>query len=281
MKISGFTFCRNAVKYDYPIVESIKSILPIVDEYVVNVGKSEDNTLKLIESIGDPRIRVVESVWDESIRKGGLIFSQQTNIALQHCVGDWAIYLQADEVIHENDLPGLIRKMKEALPASNILGLSFRYLHFYGDYYTINPWFYRRAVRIIRNNGDIESFGDAVGFCNKKTNEFIRPKDSHRCVSSGARIFHYGYVKDSKVLIEKVRYQASRHHGDTIPEDRARKLEKERYEFDEYDILKNFRGAHPRVMDQRVRDARPLKPGRNRWLNPAFYKYVLQHGFKG
>jgi glycosyltransferase involved in cell wall biosynthesis len=281
MKISGFTFCKNAIKYDYPIVESIKSILPIVDEYVVNVGKSEDDTLELIQSIGDPKIRIVESVWDESMRKDGLIFSQQTNVALRRCTGDWAFYLQADEVIHENDLPGLIRKMKETLPKPNILGLSFRYLHFYGDYYSINPWFYRRAVRIIRNNGEVESFGDAVGFCNKKTKGFIYPKDNRQCLPSGARIFHYGYVKDSRVLIEKVRYQASRHHGDVIPDDQARKLEKERYEFDQYDILKEFRDRHPEVMSARLLHAGRLQPRKNRWLNPAFYKYIFQHGFKG
>jgi len=281
MKISGFTFCRNAIKYDYPVVESIQSILPIVDEFIVNIGNSEDETLKLIQSIGDPKIRIIESVWDESLKKAGLILSQQTNIALRQCTGDWAFYLQADEVVHENDLQGLVLKMKEALAKPDILGLSFRYLHFYGDYYSVHPWFYRRAVRIIRNNGEIESCGDAVGFCNKKTNEFLHPKDKQRCLSSGARIFHYGYVKDPRVMVEKIRYQASRYHGDEIPGDQARKLVKERYEFDQYDILKEFKGSHPRVMKARVDGSQRLRPRRNRWLNQAFYRYVLQHGFKG
>ena len=48
MKVCGFSFIRNAVKYDYPIVESIRSILPICDKFVVAVGNSEDNTLQLI-----------------------------------------------------------------------------------------------------------------------------------------------------------------------------------------------------------------------------------------
>ena len=101
MKVSGFSFCRNAVLYDYPVVESIRSILPIVDEFVVNVGRCDDGTLDLIRSIGDPKIRIVESVWDETLRKNGLVYSQQTNLALSHCTGDWAFYIQADEVIHE------------------------------------------------------------------------------------------------------------------------------------------------------------------------------------
>jgi len=108
MKISGFTFCRNMVRYDYPIIESIRSILPIVDEFIVNVGRCDDGTLELVRSIGDPKIRIIQSVWDETLRTGGLIYSQQTNIALAACTGDWAFYLQADEVVHEDDLPNIL-----------------------------------------------------------------------------------------------------------------------------------------------------------------------------
>src|SRR5438093_12659958 len=163
MKVSGFTFCGNAVRYDYPVVESIRSILPIVDEFIVNVGRCEDGTLGLIRSVGDPKIRIVESVWDESLRKDGLIYSQQTNIALSHCVSDWAFYLQADEVIHEDDLSAIVRAMEVNLNKLEVKGLLFRYLHFVGDYWSTNPWFYHKAVRIIRNNGEVESCGDAVG----------------------------------------------------------------------------------------------------------------------
>ena len=64
MKVSGFTFIRNAIKYDYPIAEAIKSILPICDEVVVAVGKSDDETLSLVKGI-DPKVRVIDTVWDE------------------------------------------------------------------------------------------------------------------------------------------------------------------------------------------------------------------------
>lgn len=113
MIVSGFTFCRNVSKLDYPFLESIRSILPIVDEMVINVGDSEDNTLEQIRSIEDPKIKVVESVWDQAMRKDGLIYAQQTNIALEHCRkdADWAFYLQADEVLHEKDYEGLLRSM--------------------------------------------------------------------------------------------------------------------------------------------------------------------------
>lgn len=57
MRVSGFTFCRNTVKYDYSLEEAIRSILPRVDEFVVNVGNCDDGTLELVERIGDPKIR--------------------------------------------------------------------------------------------------------------------------------------------------------------------------------------------------------------------------------
>jgi len=59
MKVSGCTFVRNVVKYDYPVVESVCSFLPVVDEFFVNVGRCDDGPLGLIRSIGDPRIEIV------------------------------------------------------------------------------------------------------------------------------------------------------------------------------------------------------------------------------
>src|SRR5207245_10734555 len=122
MKVSGFTFVRNVVKYDYPVVESIRSILPVVDEFIVNVGRCDDGTLELIRSIGDPKIRIVESVWDETLRKDGLIYSQQTNIALSLCTGDWAFYLQADEVLHEDDRPRIVEAIRHSHRAPAVKG---------------------------------------------------------------------------------------------------------------------------------------------------------------
>ncbi|MFN3665039.1 MAG: glycosyltransferase family 2 protein, partial [Sediminibacterium sp.] len=73
MKISGFTIIRNAVINDYPIVEAIKSILPVVDEMIILVGNSDDDTLGLMQSIGDPKIKIHHSVWDPNLRSGGSV----------------------------------------------------------------------------------------------------------------------------------------------------------------------------------------------------------------
>ena len=281
MRLSGFTFCRNAVRYDYPAVESIRSILPIVDEFVVNVGRCDDGTLELIRSIGDPKIRIVESVWDETLRKDGLIYSQQTNIALAHCTGDWAFYLQADEVIHENDLSNIVAAMQRYHRVPEVKGLLFRYLHFVGDYWSTNPWFYHKAVRIIRNNGEVESCGDAVGFHFKASGQYLQSGPREWLVPSVAQVFHYGWVKDPKTMLVKKQEQTKVYHGDAPPPSEAILYELATFGFADYPILKEFRGSHPAVMRARVAATQRLRPRRNRWLNWRFYREVMRRGFRG
>lgn len=281
MKVSGFTFCRNAVKYDYPVTESIRSILPIVDEFIVNVGRCDDGTLQLIQSIGDPKIKIVESVWDETMRKDGLIYSQQTNIALAHCTGDWAFYIQADEVVHEDDLPVLQQSMRRHLGNPAVKGLLFRYLHFVADYWSTNPWFYHKAVRILRNNGEVESCGDAVGFQLKATQQYLQSGPKDWLPYSGARIFHYGWVKDPKTMLDKKREQVSVYHGGHIPAAEAKQLAHDTFQFEDYALLKEFSGRHPSVMQVRVGSARRWGARRNRWLNWLFYREIARRGFRG
>ena len=281
MKVSGFSICRNAVKFDYPIVEAIRSALPLVDEFIVNVGQSDDGTLDLIQSVGSGKVRVVESFWDDSMTKDGLLFSQQTNVALSHCTGDWALYLQADEVLHQREYAAIHQALRDSIGNPHVLGLTFRYLHFYGDYWSVNPWAYHRAVRIIRNNGSVVSCGDAVGFCLKQDGEYLQSTHRDRVWPCKATIYHYGWVKPGKVLLDKFRYQFARHHGDALPRDAANLVSQDNFNFPDYGIMKNFRGTHPSVMKQRVDGTSRLQPRWNRWLNARFYRAVLQRGFRG
>jgi len=281
MKVSGFTFCRNAVKYDYPIFESIRSVLPLCDEFIVNVGRCDDGTLEVIRSIRDPRIKIVESVWDESLRKDGLIYSQQTNIALAQCKGDWAFYIQADEVVHEDDLTVIRQSMQHHLGNPVVKGLLFRYLHFVADYWSTNPWFYHKAVRIIRNNDEVESCGDAVGFHLRATQQYLQSGPKEWLPYSGGRIFHYGWVKDPKTMLEKKREQAAVYHGVNIPPSAAKELAGDTFRFDDYAILKEFGNSHPVLMKARLSAARRWGARRTRWLNWRFYREIARRGFRG
>ncbi len=279
MKVSGFTFIRNAVQYDFPIVEAITSVLPIVDEFVVNVGRSEDDTLGLIQSIGSEKIRIVESVWDDSLRKDGRIFGIQQDVALSHCTGDWALLVQGDEVLHEEDYPAIQEALRAHHENPEVLGLVFRMVHFKGDYWTVDPWMYRKATRIVRNHCGIHSTTDCCDFLAPGKTRMLKGEKASRLIK--ARMFHYGWVKDSTVLREKLRFQYSRHDGERLSDEEMDVMAAIRAEFPNYDVLKDYRGTHPGVMQARVQSGMRLRHRKNRWLNPQFYREVFKHGFRG
>lgn len=279
MKVSGFTFIRNAQKFDFPVVEAIQSALPIVDEFVVNVGQSEDNTLALIRSISSPKIKIIESIWDESLRKDGKILGLQQDVALSHCTGDWALLLQGDEVLHEEDFVIIQNAMQRYLDQKEVLGLIFWMRHFKGDYWSLDPWMYRKATRIVRNTGTISSATDGCDFMAEGMEGMIKSGPAGRLID--ARMFHYGWVKDPKVLEQKLRFQINLYEGEDVS---GKQMDLEAYirsQFPNYDILKEYKETHPKVMEERIGRARRLQPRRSRWLNWKFYREVLLHGFKG
>ena len=239
MKISGFTVIRNAELMGYPIRESIRSALPLVDEFVVGVGQSDDQTKAMLEGLGSPKVRLFDSHWDTSKTKGGLILSEKTNEALAQCQYDWCLYLQADEVLHEQDLDPIRRACEKYDSNPHIQGLLFDYFHFYGAYDTIatsRRW-YRREVRMVRRSCGIQSVGDAQSF---------RVQGDKPVVArSGARIFHYGWVKPPQAMGQKSKLLNRWWHGN------RRDREFDRFEFDQKQYgLRPYHGPHPQVMDE-------------------------------
>ncbi len=246
MKIAGFTFIRNAVKNDYAIVEAITSILPICDEFVVAVGASEDETLALIQSIPSDKIKIVETVWDDSKREGGATFALETDKALQAISKDvdWAFYIQGDECVHEADLPVVKAAMEANLNDSNVEGLLFHYRHFYGSYghVAVSRRWYRREIRVVKMHPGVHSYKDAQGF--RKDGKKLKVK------LIPAHINHYGWVKPPEGLNNKVRNFTQFYHDDAwlaenVPAD---------YQFDygNAERLFRFEGTHPAVMADRV-----------------------------
>ncbi len=262
MKISGFTIARNAVTFDYPILESIKSILPICDEFVVNVGDSDDNTLALIESLNNPKIRIIQTRWDMSMGKE--ILSYQTNCALKECRGDWAFYLQSDEVIHEDDLSKLYRLMKHHCHDTTIDALRFSWLHFYGSFfrYRVDHGWYQKQDRIVRNNGTIESFGDAWAF-KRKDNAPLRRKNT------GCLLYHYGWVHSPTVMQQRRLNAEKIGFVQLKPEERDKN-----YSYGDLNRFAVYFGTHPTVMKERVEahalSQEDLKSIRKRfWWHPG------------
>ncbi len=246
MKVSGFTFIRNAIKYDYPVVESIRSVLPLCDEFIVAVGRSDDGTRDLVRGIGSDIIRIIDTEWDESLREGGKVLAVETNKAFDAVSPEstWAVYIQADEVIHENYLDRLMTEMKRYKDEPQIEGLLLNYLHFYGSYdFTgdSRDW-YRREVRIIRNDKKIRSYKDAQGFRKENRPLHVKPVD--------AWVYHYGWVKPPDYQQAKQQYFHSLWHD----EDWIRKnvAGTDQFDYSKIDSLSLFEGTHPSVMKERI-----------------------------
>jgi len=246
MKVAGFTFIRNAIQNDYPIVEAITSILPICDEFVVAVGACEDGTLDLIKNINSEKIRIVETVWDDNIREGGRVFAEETNKAFKAVSADvdWCFYIQGDECVHEKYLESIKKEMELTLNNLNIEGLLFNYKHFYGsyDYFAHSRRWYRHEIRIVRNLPNISSYRDAQGF--RIAGKKLKVK------AIDAEIYHYGWVKPPKELTKKMQ------NFDTFYNIHAERLEENRvYEAFDYgnaDELIKFQTSHPSVMKSRI-----------------------------
>lgn len=245
--ICGFTIVRNAIKYDYPIVESIKSILPIVDEYVVAVGNSDDATLDLIRNIGSPKIRIIETVWDDSLRKGGVVLAVETNKAFDAISekADWCFYLQGDEVVHEKYHKNILDACSAYLGDKRVEGLLFGYTHFYGSYEYVGDsrtW-YRKEIRIVRNDKSIRSYRDAQGFRKLDRKLNVKPID--------AQIYHYGWVKDPRFQQAKQESFQKLWHDDAWVKEHV--AEADDYDYSIIDSLDRFTGSHPSVMSERLK----------------------------
>ena len=247
MKVCGFTFVRNGVKFDYPFEEAIRSILPICDEIIVAVGNSEDDTLERVKAI-DPKVRVIETIWDETLREGGKVLASETDKAFQAITSeyDWAFYIQGDEVVHEKYLPAIEKGMRDFLNNTKVDGLLFNYTHFFGSYQYVGlkySW-YRREIRIIRNNKNVFSYKDAQGF-RKKPNEKLQVK------LIDAQIFHYGWAREPEALQGKEKSKARFYHGDNWISRNFSHSNK--YEYDSMlEPIRKFTETHPQVMKERI-----------------------------
>jgi len=246
MKVTGFSFVRNAVKFDYPIVEAITSILPLCDEFIVAVGNSEDNTLELIKHINSPKIKIIKTIWDDSLREGGRLLAVETDKAFAAISPDtdWCFYIQGDEVVHEKYHPAIFDAMKKWKDDERVDGLLFKYLHFYGsyDYVGDSRKWYRREIRILKYDSGISSFRDAQGF--RKNNRLLRVK------AVDAYIYHYGWVKPPQLQQAKQQHFNKMWHDDKWMEKNISKTNQ--FDYSQIDSLAHFTGTHPSVMQERV-----------------------------
>ncbi len=247
MKVCGFSFLKNAVKFDYPASEAIRSILPVCDHFIVAVGDCDDGTEEMVRSLS-PKIQVIRTVWDESFRDGGRVLALETDKAFQAIPPeyDWAFYIQGDEVVHEKYLPNIRKAMEDNLSATKVEGLLFKYIHFFGSYDFVgqaHSW-YRREIRIVRNRKDVFSYRDAQGFR-------IKPNRKLNVVLIDAYIYHYGWTREPHALQQKVESMVKHYHDDNWIKSVFKK--KKKYEYEEgREPIKRFEDTHPTVMKERI-----------------------------
>ena len=270
MKISGFSMGRNVDKLYYPIKESVMSILPIVDEFVIAVGKGDedDRTRKLLESIDSPKVKIIDTEWDLEKYPNGTENAHQTDIAKEHCSGDWLFYLQADEVVHEKYLPVIQKRCEELLNDHEVEGLLFRYKHFWGDYehYHFSHRWYKKEIRIVRNDPEIRSWESAQSFrripgFDKKNYRQQEGTYKLKVADVDAEIYHYGWVRPPKLMRKKMQALDTIHKGAGEAEKRA--LKNRNFDYGPLQKLQTFKGTHPAVM--------------NDWMKKFDWKDELQY----
>jgi hypothetical protein len=304
--VCGFSFGRNLTRLHYPVEAAVRSVLPLCDRFIFVAGRSEDDTHARVARI-DSKVQVIDSVWPE-VKVDGTVLAIEANKALAAAEASgctWGFYIQADEVVHEDDLPQIRAATDHWARNPRVKALLFRYLHFYLDYRTIDPWGYHKACRVIRLDGTCEIAGDACGpalrdYHGTRTGpdrgrasayldkhhlggqvRWARHPDGPWC-SRPARIFHYGWVKTPRQLDDKLEMVEDLWWG-TLPAAERNRQRQEKFPelIQRYRILKRFRGSHPALMRERVAAHGMFARTRVRWLQPAFYRAVLTHGFKG
>ena len=237
MKVSAFTFIKNGQILGYPFIQSIQSILPIVDEFVINVGQSEDDTLALVQSINDPKIRIIQSTWNDNMHDRGYVYGQQKMIAQFNCTGDWAFYIEGDEVYHEDDLDKIKASMQAHVDDPEVEALIFDFYHFYGNAnsYLDSPGWYRSEARIIRNS--VRSYApDGLFWLVLDSNKKGKyPKAKH----TGARCYHYGWVRSEEQMNLKSEKVQKYWGGEPAKID---------YSQMDQSIIKGFSGTHPKIV---------------------------------
>lgn len=255
MKISGFSYVRNGIDFDYPFLEAIQSILPICDEFIVVLGDSSDSSRQAILDLNSDKIKIIDSVWDMNNRKGGKVFAQQSNIGLDHVTGDWAFHIQADEVIHEKDLPKILEAIHTFDSDPKVEGLLLPFIHFWGtyDYIRTSRRVHKNEIRVLRNNQLIRAYRDSQGFRKYSSIDAYEAGEKGKKLSVkkvDAPVFHYNGVRSKKTQEKKVHTFNCMY----TPEISFSKENFDEFNYNNVDRVEKFTGTHPAVMTNRVKE---------------------------
>jgi len=157
--ISGFTIARNVESLGYPFIEAVRAALPICDEFIISEGYSTDRTWQAVQALAEhfpDKIRIRRDRWSEEPDNGEVI-ARISNQALADCRGTHCLYVQANEVLHEDALEA-IAALPAAFPRQHLFSLPF-----YNILGRDTLWLSQGRNRLFRRTDDVCITGDGYG----------------------------------------------------------------------------------------------------------------------
>jgi len=255
MKIAGFTYVRNGFDYGVPFLESIQSVLPICETFVVAVGDSIDGTREAIEQLNSPKVKIIDTIWDMNLREGGKVFAQQANIALDQVQADWCLHIQSDEVFHENDLDKIVAAIDTYNEDKRVEGFILPFIHFWGGYDHIRNT--RRVhnfeIRLFRNHIGVRSYRDSQGFRKYQSFEAYEngteKGEKLKVKKIDATVYHYTGIRSPDAYAKKVAMFQSYYN---TAEGLDKMMASHDFQMHSVDRTIPFTGSHPAIMHAKV-----------------------------
>ncbi|MCI4363845.1 MAG: hypothetical protein L3K13_06040 [Thermoplasmata archaeon] len=179
--ISGFMAVRNGLRLGYPFREAIRAALPVVDEFVVEDGHSEDGTYELLELLAssEPKLRLSRHGWDPVSTNGSAIRN-----ALDHARrlarGDYIWQVDANEVLPGQDVDAM-RALPTSYPEKELFGLPYAQLLGPIEFTSEVRWRFARNLPSIHPLYDGWTMGYRLG-----AGDLARPRELKRLVKRAA-----------------------------------------------------------------------------------------------
>jgi hypothetical protein len=246
--ISAFLITHQCILLDYCLEATINSALAFCDDIYINDGMSTDGTRDLLYNLRDAHGRDRVKLWEREWAHDRKMWTDEKNFLLDKISNNAYVFaIDADEVIHENDMPTIKQAVSHKCPA-----MSFDVIHFYGrpTHYIEGVNWYKQHTRLWHQSTGIKLVHMAGGCADDVMWPDGKPAHWWGAYRIGARIFHYGNCRDPRALGMKSKkaddlYQnSSEYVGGKVAEPRS---------FDygfETSGAKPFTGTHPKYIEK-------------------------------
>ena len=224
MSVALLYRASNLIAMDYPFEASLASGLAFADEACIVAGRSQDGTDDLLYGLqaqyGASRVKIKHEaiVFDQGWQE------RWWRSASDMTGADWLMYIDADEVLHENDA-GVIA---ELLKYEQIKAINFPVTHFYGS----DNWFVTPSAKWLTRNTRIGRRSSGYEMRNMTNPDgsgcachmVIRPngngsvENAHTYDGPGVYrtsivLLHYGWVRNAQALaVSQAKHRAWYHN---------------------------------------------------------------------